>query len=81
MENKIKDEIKLNESKAKRLDKELKETLTQLQSYLNKNVAENNIYEIINHLPGYVTELEHDYIKLASLKAETKIFEYLLKSK
>ena len=81
MENKIKDEIKLNESKAKRLDKELKETLTQLQSYLNKNVAENNIYEIINHLPGYVTELEHDYIKLASLKEENKKFEYLLKSK
>ena len=60
MENKIKNEIKLNESKAKRLDKELKETLTQLQSHLNKNVAENNIYEIINYLPSYLKELEYE---------------------
>lgn len=80
MENKIKDEVKLNELKIKRMDKELKETLVRIQNYLNKNMEENNIYEIINHLPGYVTELEHDYIKLASLKEENEKFEYFLKS-
>ncbi len=80
MENKIKDEIKLNESKAKRLDKELKETLTQLQSYLNKNVEENNIYEIINHLPSYLRELEYEYTKLINLKEENEKLEYFLKA-
>ena len=47
---------------------------------VNKNVAENNVYEMINHLPGYLRELEDIYIKLKNLDEENQKLEYFLKA-
>ena len=79
MESKIKKAIELNKSLTQKLNKDLTENLNLVQKTVNKNVAENNVYEIINHLPGYLRDLEDIYIKLKNLDEENKKMEYFLK--
>ena len=80
MESKIKKAIELNKSLTQKLNKELTENLNLVQKMVNKNVAENNVYEIINHLPGYLRELEDIYMKLKNLGEENQKFECFLKA-
>ena len=80
MESKIKKAIELNKSLTQKLNKELTENLNLVQKMVNKNVAENNVYEMINHLPGYLRGLEDIYIKLKNLDEENQKLEYFLKA-
>lgn len=80
MENKINKALQSNQSKLRSLEKITGQLLEQIKNSVNKNAEENNIFEIINHLPGYISELEQTYVKMGNLNQENQKLKYFLES-
>lgn len=78
MTNKINEVLKLNEVKLQDLNKTAKQLLERIKNSAIENAEKNNIFEIINHLPVDIRELEQTYIKMRTIDEENQKLKYFL---